>query len=68
MSTKFLTKIQSNVSSAGRRYQWDAGSGIWLNDINSHYEKIVQKDNWIVGDLASNLAPLLIGFNTAMES
>ena len=61
-STKLLTKIQDNVEAAARRYQQDL-SGKWEDDINSHQEKIVQRDNWIVGDL-----PLAIQLNNALES
>jgi hypothetical protein len=65
LSTQFLTKIQDNVQSAGRRYAKNA-SGNWMNNIASHWQKIVQKDNWILGN--DNLQPLLIQFNNALES
>jgi hypothetical protein len=67
ISTKLLTKIKDNVQAAARWYKQDA-SGKRLDDISSHSEKVLQQDNRLLGDMASNLQPLLIQFNTALES
>lgn len=62
ISTKLLTKILENTAAAGRWYSKDM-SGNRMDSISSHYEKIVQRDNWILG-----ADPLLIQINSALES
>ena len=47
LGTKLLTKIQENVQAAARRYTKDI-SGNWMDNVSSHYEKIDQRDNWII--------------------
>jgi hypothetical protein len=67
ISTKLLTQTRNNVEAAARWYKQDA-SGQWIDDISSHYEKIIQQDNRLLGDMSSNLQPLLIQFNNVLES
>lgn len=67
INNKMLAKMKENISSAARRYKQD-GSGKIIDDINSHYEKISQKDSWILGNEEVNTQPLLIQFNTALET
>lgn len=59
--------MKDNVQAAARRYTQDL-SGKWIDDIDSHYTKIVQKDNRLLGDLTNGIQPFLIQMNTALES
>ena len=67
INNKMLAKMKENVTSAARRYKQD-GSGKIIDDINSDYEKISQKDSWILGNEEANTQPLIIQFNNALET
>jgi hypothetical protein len=66
INTKMLAKMKENVSNAARRYKKNS-SGVMIDDINSHYEKVAQKDTRILGNDETSTQPLLIQFNTALE-
>ncbi|MEI7562332.1 MAG: hypothetical protein WCJ39_01030 [bacterium] len=66
-NAKLLAKMKENITSAARRYKQD-GSGNITDDINSHYEKVAQKDSRILGNEETNTQPLLIQFNNNLET
>ncbi len=66
ISSQFLSKIKDNIAGLARWYkttEWET-----FPEYSSTTEKIIQKDNRIVGDLDNNIQPLLIQINDALES
>jgi hypothetical protein len=66
ISSQFLAKIKDNISGLARRYKTIKEET--FNDYSSVTDKIVQKDNRIVGDLDNNVQPLLIQINDVLEN
>ncbi|MFA5747781.1 MAG: hypothetical protein WC872_01575, partial [Candidatus Absconditabacterales bacterium] len=64
ISSKFLSTINDNISSISRYYKKN-GSGIINNDINSHFNKIIIKDSWILGN--GTTPPLLVQLNNQLQ-
>ncbi len=69
MSTKQLARMRDNVQSAWRRiqnYTWEDWAQETRTSFDSHYQKIMQKDDVILRYNA-NLYPTLIEFNNILE-
>ncbi|MEI6774297.1 MAG: hypothetical protein WCL18_05955 [bacterium] len=66
ISSQFLAKIKDNISGLARRYKTIKEET--FNDYSSVTDKIVQKDNRIVGDVDNNVQPLLIQINDVLEN
>ena len=66
ISSQFLAKIKDNIGWLARRYKTTEGET--FTDYSSVTDKIVQKDNRIVGDSNNNVQPLLIQINDYLEN
>lgn len=66
ISSQFLAKIKDNIGWLARRYKTTLGKT--YTDYSSLTDKIVQKDNRILGDIDNELQPLIIQINDALES
>ncbi|MEI7557835.1 MAG: hypothetical protein WCJ45_03200 [bacterium] len=66
ISAQFLTKIKDNVASLARRYKTTENE--IFTEYSSLTDKILQKDNRILGDLDNNVQPLLVQMNDYLES
>jgi len=67
ISTRYLSYMKDNVQTAWRRYKKNS-DGNRVDAVDSDYEKIVQRDNWILGDSNNWVSPLLIQLNNFLES
>lgn len=65
ISSQFLAKIKNNIGWLARRYKTTQGET--FTDYSSVTDKIVQKDNRLLGDLDNNVQPLLIQINDVLE-
>lgn len=67
ISTKLLAQIKDNVASIARRYKTGSNNQTFTT-FSSTTDKILQKDNRILGDLNTNTQPLLIQINDYLQS
>ncbi len=65
ISSQFLAKVKDNIGWLARRYKTTEGET--FTDYSSVTDKIVQKDNRIVGDADNNIQPLIIQINDYLE-
>ena len=66
MGTNYLSMMRDNVDASARWYSFNA-SGDARFAIDSHYDKIEQKDAWVKTDFDTKFMPLLVEFNRLLE-
>jgi len=67
LNPNYLVLMRDNVAAAGRWNEQNS-SGKRLPSVDSHFEKITQRDSRIINDLESKFQPLIIEFNNLLES
>ena len=66
LNPNYLVQMRDNVE-AGWRWYEENEDWSWRSALDSHIEKISQKDAWIINDLDSQLQPLIVEFNNMLE-